>query len=129
MPEANQWNFHGDRLSHVRELRMALGDPDTMFAGIEVGGIVKSTAGGRSWHQLHGTHDDIHFVDISKAQAPYRSDDGGDRWEVINDELERRYTLHISSAPPGAGNCVLQRRPRKSPMLPFNGRREPQGFD
>ena len=109
VPEADQWNFHGDRLSHVRELRNVPGDPDTMFAGIEVGGVVKSSDGGKSWSQLHGLHDDIHFVNISKAnpkrvyvataQAPYRSDDGGAHWDLINHGLERRYTLHISAAP------------------------------
>jgi len=109
VPEADQWHFHGNRLSHVRELRTAPGDADTMFAGIEVGGVVRSTDGGRTWKQLHGTHDDIHFVNMSPArprrvyvataQAPYRSDDGGDNFEVINNGLERRYTLHISAAP------------------------------
>ena len=109
VPEAKQWNFHGNRLSHVRELRTTPGDPDTMFAGIEVGGVVKSSDGGKSWHQLHGLHDDIHLINVSKAsphriyvataEAPYRSDDGGGNWDVINDGLERRYTLHISAAP------------------------------
>ena len=109
VPEANQWHFHGNRLSHVRELRTAPGDSDTMFAGIEVGGMVRSSDGGRTWKQLPGTHDDVHFINISKAnprrvyvataEAPYRSDDGGDHWEVINNGLERRYTLHISAAP------------------------------
>jgi len=109
VPEANQWHFHGDRLSHVRELRTASGDSDTIFAGIEVGGMVKSSDGGKSWKQLQGTHDDVHTVNMSRAnprrvyvataEAPYRSDDGGDHWEVINNGLERRYTLHISAAP------------------------------
>ena len=109
VPESTQWNFHGDRLSHVRELRTAPGDPDTMYAGVEVGGIVKSRDGGKSWAQMQGLHDDIHLVDISRAnpnrvyvataQAPYRSDDGGDHWDLINNGLERRYTLHISAAP------------------------------
>lgn len=112
VPESNQWNFHGNRLSHVRELRAVPGDPDTMFAGIEVGGVVKSTDGGKSWKQLHGLHDDIHLVNISKAnpnriyvataQAPYRSDDGGENWEQINNGLDRRYTLHISASPDDA---------------------------
>ena len=58
---------------------------------------------------MQGLHDDIHLVNISAAnprriyvataQAPYRSDDGGGHWELINDGLERRYTLHISAAP------------------------------
>ena len=110
--QPGRWNFHGDRLSHVRDLRMAPGDPDTIFAGIEVGGIVRSNDGGGSWEQLEGTHDDIHFVNMSPvnprrvyvatAEAPFRSDDGGGRWEKINDGLERRYTLHIAAAPDDA---------------------------
>ena len=109
VPEADQWHFHGNRLSHVRELRTVPGDPDTIFAGIEVGGVVKSADGGKSWKQTQGTHDDIHFVNVSEAnprriyvasaQAPYRSDDGGENWELINNGLERRYTLHISASP------------------------------
>ena len=67
VPESSQWNFHGDRLSHVRELRFVPGEPDTMIAGIEVGGIVKSINGGLSWKQMPGLHDDIHFVSISES--------------------------------------------------------------
>jgi len=117
VPESTQWNFHGDRLSHVRELRTAPGDPDTMYAGVEVGGIVKSRDGGKSWAQMQGLHDDIHLVDISRAnpnrvyvataQAPYRSDDGGDHWDLINNGLERRYTLHISAAPHDADLALV----------------------
>lgn len=117
VPESSQWNFHGDRLSHVRELRTAPGDPDTMYAGIEVGGIVKSADGGKIWIQMPGLHDDIHLVNISEAdprrvyvataQAPYRSDDGGANWEVINNGLQRRYTLHISSSPHDAGLVLV----------------------
>ena len=112
VPESGQWNFHGGRLSHVRELRTVPGDPNVMYAGIEVGGVVRSRDGGNSWMQLEGTNDDIHFVNISDAnpnrvylataQAPYRSDDGGDTWELINDGLERRYTLHIAASPDDA---------------------------
>ena len=109
VPESEQWNFHGDRLSHVRELRTVPGDPDVMYAGIEVGGVVRTCDGGKNWKQLEGTNDDIHFLNISEAnpnrvylataKAPDRSDDGGDNWELINAGLERRYTLHIAASP------------------------------
>lgn len=109
IPEAENWFFHGERASHVRELRSDQRSPDTIYAGIEVGGIVRSRDGGATWEQLHGTDDDVHLVDLNAAHpqriyaatavAPFRSDDGGDHWELINDGLQRSYTLHITSAP------------------------------
>ena len=109
VPEASNWFFHGDRLSHVRELRVSSHATDTIYAGIEVGGIVRSRDGGATWQQLPGTDDDVHLVDLNTARpqrvyvataiAPFRSDDHGDTWEKINDGLQRSYTLHISSAP------------------------------
>lgn len=113
VPEATQWGFHAPtRDSHVRDLRAAPDDPNRLYAGIEVGGMVRTGDGGASWKQLPGLDDDIHCVNLSgarpssiyvaTARAPYRSDDGGERWEIINDGLERRYTLHISAAPDDA---------------------------
>ena len=109
VPESDQWNFHSEtRDSHVRDLRMVPGDPDSLFAGIEVGGMVRSRDGGGSWKQLPGINDDIHCVNLNKAKpqtvyvatarSPYRSDDCGDSWELINAGLDRRYTLHIAAA-------------------------------
>jgi len=113
VPESSQWSFHSEtRYSHVRELRMAPHDPDVLYAGIEVGGVVRSRDGGQTWQQLHGTHPDIHLVSLSLAQpdrvyaatarGPYRSDDEGNTWELINNGLQRPYTLHISAAPDDA---------------------------
>ncbi len=112
VPESSDWSFHGVRLSHIRDLRMAPDDPGCLYAGIEVGGVVRSRDGGDSWQQLHGTNDDIHLVNLSgdrpgtvyiaTAGGPYRSDDQGQSWELINSGLQRQYTLHISAAPDNA---------------------------
>ncbi|MCH7606092.1 MAG: hypothetical protein IH962_02950 [Chloroflexi bacterium] len=113
VPESKDWGFHAEtRDSHVRDLRMAPHDPSYLYAGIEVGGMVGSKDGGGSWKQLPGLHDDIHCISLSKARpstvyvatarAPYRSDDEGGHWEVINTGLERTYTLHIAAAPDDA---------------------------
>lgn len=118
VPESSQWFFHSEtRDSHVRDLRMAPDNPDGLYAGIEVGGMVRSVDGGKSWRQLPGTHDDIHFVNLSRARpntvyvatarGPYRSDDQGDHWELINNGLERPYTLHISVAPDDADRVLV----------------------
>ena len=117
VPESADWGFHSPtRDSHVRDLRVAPNDPNCLYAGIEVGGMVRSDDAGSSWRQLPGLDDDIHCVHLSgdrpdsvfvaTARAPYRSDDGGASWELINSGLDRRYTLHIAAAPDDA-NLVL----------------------
>ena len=118
VPESSQWSFHSEtRDSHVRDLRMAPGDPNTLYAGIEVGGMVSSHDGGQTWKQLPGIHDDIHCIGLSRARpqtvyvatarGPYRSDDEGQHWELINQGLERRYALHIAAAPENAEIVLL----------------------
>ncbi len=118
VPESVDWSFHSPtRDSHVRDLRVAPDDPDRLYAGIEVGGMVRSADGGRSWQQLPGLNDDIHCVALSEdrpssvfvatARAPYRSSDGGKSWELINDGLDRRYTLHIAPAPDDASLVLV----------------------
>ena len=109
VPESSDWGFHSPtRDSHVRDLRVAPNDASCLYAGIEVGGMVRSDDGGSSWKQLPGLNDDIHCVHLSDAQprrvyvatarAPYRSDDSGANWELINAGLDRRYTLHIAAS-------------------------------
>ena len=129
VPESDQWHFHGDRLSHVRELRTAPDDPGCLYAGIEVGGMVRSYDDGGSWEQLHGTDDDVHFVNLSTQQphrvyvatatAPYRSDDDGQNWELINVGLQRPYTLHIVAAPDDADLVLVS-------VSTIAGRQNPQ---
>jgi len=69
VPEASGWNFHiPTRYSHVRDLRMTPGNPNQLFAGIEVGGMMRSDDGGDSWQQLEGTNDDVHCIDMSPGQ-------------------------------------------------------------
>ncbi len=113
VPESAEWGFHAPtRDSHVRDLRAAPDNPDCLYAGIEVGGMVCSGDGGAGWRQLPGLDADIHCVNLSDsrpervyvatASAPYRSDDGGTEWRMINAGLERRYTLHIAAAPDDA---------------------------
>ncbi len=118
VPEAVDWGFHSPtRDSHVRDLRAVPGNPKGLYAGIEVGGMVGSIDGGSNWRQLPGLNDDIHCVSLSDdrpervyvatARAPYRSDDNGATWQLINHGIDRRYTLHIASAPDDAGLALV----------------------
>ena len=109
IPESINWSFHGDRHSHIRDLRVAPNDPHLIYAGIEVGGVVRSKDGGATWMQLNGPDLDVHSLHIcttrpatiyaATAMGPYRSDDGGDGWESIVAGLERKYTVPVLAAP------------------------------
>ena len=131
VPESSQWGFHAPtRDSHVRDLVVSPGDANLLYAGIEVGGVVRSRDGGNSWQQLPGLDDDIHCLHLgadrpqrvyaATASSPYRSNDGGDEWEQINDGLARRYTLHIAAAPDDADLVLVtvsENARRKSPQF------------
>ena len=131
VPESSNWGFHAPtRDSHIRDLVVSPGDSSLLYAGIEVGGVVRSTDGGGNWQQLPGLDDDIHClhlgtdekkrVYVATASAPYRSSNGGDEWEKINDGLDRRYTLHIAAAPDDADQVLVtvsENARRKSPQF------------
>ena len=131
VPESSQWGFHAPtRDSHVRDLVVSPGDAELLYAGIEVGGVVRSQDGGANWKQLPGLDEDIHCLHLgtdaqrrvyaATASAPYRSSDGGESWEKINDGLARRYTLHIAAAPDDADQVLVtvsENARRKSPQF------------
>ncbi len=131
VPESSRWSFHNfdPRVHHVRDLRMAPNDPNSLYAGIEVGGVVRSGDGGENWEQLHGTDEDIHLINISgtrpervyvaTATGPYRSDDMGQTWRAITEGLLRRYTVHIAAAPDNADLVLVS-------VSSSPGRRDPQ---
>ena len=110
VPGAEEWSFHWEgRHAHVRDLHLSPENPEVIYAGIEVGGILRSPDGGRTWEHLHGANTDVHKVIASPskpstvyaatARGPFRSDDSGDTWTDIGTELERRHNIPIIQAP------------------------------
>src|SRR5213078_4672334 len=112
VPGTHQWydgTQHPWEFKRVWHLELSLGDPDTVYAGVEDAALFRTTDGGKSWHELsglrkHGTgpkwqpgaggmclhtilidptnHRRI-FIAISAAGA-FRSMDGGKSWTAIN---------------------------------------------
>ena len=110
VPGSDEWSFHWEgRHAHVRALCLSPADPDVVYAGIEVGGILRSRDGGDTWEHLQGAHPDVHkliaspslpsTVYAATAHGPYRSDDGGDTWLDIGEGLERRHNIPIVPSP------------------------------
>ncbi|PZC48745.1 MAG: Uncharacterized protein C1O27_000114 [Chloroflexi bacterium] len=140
VPEAGQWSFHWEgRHGHVRDLRMAPYDPNIIFAGIEVGGVIRSMDGGRNWKQLVGLDPDVHTIQIDSvhrgtvlvatAAGPYRSEDNGDSWEYVDSGLERSHTIPLAMSPDDpervlVGAASSARRQDAEPYLSINGGRD-----
>jgi hypothetical protein len=92
---------------------LSAGGDGTIYANVHVGGIVRSTDGGRSWAPTIDIHTDVHQV-LAHPDAPSvvlaaagagfaRSDDGGDTWTFENDGLHATYCRAVAVA----GETVL----------------------
>ncbi|HUF35220.1 MAG TPA: exo-alpha-sialidase [Gemmatimonadales bacterium] len=130
-PGTHQWydgTQHPWEFKRVWHLEPSLGDPDTVYAGVEDAAIFRTTDGGQTWHELPGLRDakghlwqpgaggmclhtivqdptnpDRIFVAISAAGA-FRTDDGGRTWRPINAGLKSQYELPDPQA--DVGHCV-----------------------
>jgi hypothetical protein len=130
-PGTHQWydgTPHPWEFKRVWHLEPTHTDPDTVFAGVEDAALFKSTDGGATWNEMAGlrTHSTgqrwspgaggmcLHtivldpsnqkrmFVAISAAGA-FRSDDGGETWEVATNGLKSAYIPDPGAA---VGHCV-----------------------
>jgi photosystem II stability/assembly factor-like uncharacterized protein len=99
VPNVEGWFFGGKaERAHVKHLNYDPLDPDTMYACIEVGSVLKSTNGGRSWRVLTGFYEDVHRLLIPPSQPRhlwiatgeglYDSPDAGETWNYLGRSLE-----------------------------------------
>ena len=103
VPESTEWGFHAPtRDSHVRDLRMAPDDPNCLYAGIEVGGMVSSNDGGDSWKQLPGLDADIHCVNLSGDRPPLCKPERRPTWQCVCCHGQRTVSLRRRRTSVGA---------------------------
>jgi photosystem II stability/assembly factor-like uncharacterized protein len=85
-------------------------DPQVLSVGVEIGGLIRSEDGGRSWQDRTGDMNrDIHCVaahpgapDVlytSTPHGPYRSDDGGQSWKHLWRVRTPSYSAQIAVYP------------------------------
>ncbi len=141
-PVDNKFVYDGDTGTHqwydgtphpwefkrVWHLEPSLGDPDTVYAGIEDAAFFKTTDGGKSWNELNGLRGQgtgpqwqpgaggmcLHtiildpsnpnriYIAISAAGA-FRTDDGGKTWKPINRGL---HSAMMPNPTAEVGHCV-----------------------
>jgi photosystem II stability/assembly factor-like uncharacterized protein len=131
IPGTHMWydgTQHPWEFTRVWYLEPSLGDPDTIYAGVEDAALFRSRDGGQTWQELSGLRSVkghlwqpgaggmcLHnilldpenanriFIAISAAGA-FRSDDGGQTWRPVNRGLRSEYELLDPEAE--VGHCV-----------------------
>jgi photosystem II stability/assembly factor-like uncharacterized protein len=114
LPSAATWSFPPRPwTSHVRWIAAHPVDPETIYVGIELGGVMRSRDGGRTWEDRKpGSQYDCHALATHPA-APDRvyeaagggialSTDAGATWRPVDDGADRHYTwgLAVDAADP-----------------------------
>ena len=111
LPSYSKWSFPAPpNIAHVRTFDFAPGEPHTVFAGVEVGGLIRSRDDGDTWEEFgEGIYEDVHYI-LSHPTDPnvmysttgegfYRSRDGARTWEISQEGMPNDYTHPIILQP------------------------------
>jgi photosystem II stability/assembly factor-like uncharacterized protein len=130
MPEEVQemWFFPGDDAheGHVKSINVNPNDPNDIMLGIEHGGIVRTTDGGKTWEDLSTgiEYVDVHVVNRDPSQPQtfyattargfYRSDHTGHDWILSQDGISRDF-FHDFVVRPGEKTSLFLATANGSP--------------
>lgn len=100
LPTVKDWMFPAPpHVAHVKHITFDPRSADTIYASVEVGGLMKSTDAGNTWRQLGGFFEDVHRIMVTAARPDmlvmgngigvYRSADAGKTWEQLTDRSAR----------------------------------------
>ena len=105
------WSFpDAPHIAHVKDLVVDPWSSDTVFAAVEVGGVLRSEDKGATWVELlDGIDTDTHYLAIdphregrifcATGESLYISEDRGDHWKEIEQPLSRYYTSLLLAHP------------------------------
>jgi photosystem II stability/assembly factor-like uncharacterized protein len=102
---------------HVRDITIDPADPQTIYAALQVGYMIKTTDGGKSWQMIDRDIDaDVHTIAVDpshrgtmfiatgghdsrsgrvKGRALYRTEDGGSSWSPMALEFAQEYSVPL----------------------------------
>ena len=137
LPSRPTWSFPPRPwTSHVRWIAPSPHDAGTILAGIELGGLMRSTDRGATWQDHRpGAARDVHSlawhpVEPGRAyeaggDGAAWSDDAGDTWHPANDGRDRHYTWSVAVDPDDPELWYVS-----ASTGPFaaHGRRDPQAY-
>jgi hypothetical protein len=120
-PSSKMWNFPVEPwLPHIQTIALDPSNPEIIYAGVEVGTLLKSGDGGKTWEDIGATiSKDVHHVtvhpgkpervflasaddtppfDLRGGHGIYRSDDRGKSWRQVISGLGKRTFCHNGTA-------------------------------
>src|SRR6266566_930372 len=111
LPSRPTWSFPPRPwTSHVRWIAPSPHEADLLLVGIELGGLMRSTDGGATWHDHRpGAQRDVHSLawhprvsgrayEAGGGGAAY-SEDGGETWQSADEGRDRHYTWSVAVDP------------------------------
>jgi photosystem II stability/assembly factor-like uncharacterized protein len=135
LPSQPTWSFPPRPwTSHVRWVAPSPHDAGTILAGIELGGLMRSTDGGESWQDHRpGAQRDVHSLawhpraqgrayEAGGGGAAWSVDDG-DTWQAADEGRDRHYTWSVAVDP---GDPELWYVSASSGPFAAHGRGDPQ---
>ena len=108
LPSRPTWSFPPRPwTSHVRWIAPSPHDAGLLLAGIELGGLMRTTDGGETWQDHRpGAQRDVHSLAWHPRVAgrayeaggggTASSDDGGDTWRAADDGRDRHYAWSVA---------------------------------
>lgn len=131
LPSKSTWSFPPrPETHHVRWVEPDAHDENRIFAGIELGGVMKSEDKGDTWEdRKSGSQHDSHTVKVH-SKVPGRiyeaagggyaeSFDSGESWKTFNDGLDPYNYLVGIAADPGDKDTIVASA-AKSPRTAYN---------
>jgi len=108
IPSAPTWSFPPRPwTSHVRQIAPSPHDPNLLVVGIELGGVMRSDDGGKTWQDHpEGAYKDCHALAVhperpglfyeAGAGGFAASLDGGLTWKPMDQGIDRRYCYSMA---------------------------------
>jgi photosystem II stability/assembly factor-like uncharacterized protein len=72
VPSVPKWNFPAPpHIGHVKHINFDPENPATIYASIEVGGLLRSTDGGEHWEEFPSLYEDVHRLMIHPTDGKF----------------------------------------------------------
>lgn len=111
LPSSSTWSFPPRPWTHhTRWITPHATNPEIIYVGIELGGVMRTTDGGATWEDRKpGAYTDSHAIRVhpiatervyeAAGQGVAFSDDEGETWSPVDDGMDRHYSWGIAVDP------------------------------